>query len=265
MAVVEDRTIVGVYHGASDETIRIAEIALAEIVTPGFQRERKAPHIAKIAGEYDATAYIFPIVAVFKDEFIGIDGQQRLAALEQKEATSAFVLLIEGIKSMERLAALFLKINRDRKLLSALEKYLGAVAAKDKGTLEIQRITGEFGLEVSHSASANGRLPAGAVESIYRSGRGELLQRVLMVREIAWGNTGAREANEGKTLAGLAKFLKRYWDNVDDDRLVTILRKQHPGYILQAIDKNRGVSQIMSYSDYVREQYNKGLRGKGKL
>jgi hypothetical protein len=166
------------------------------------------------------------------------------------------------VKSAERLASLFLKVNRDRKLLNAFEKYIGALDAKDKGTLDIHRILSEFNLEVAKSATTAGKVPAGAVARIHANGGSELVQRVFSVREMAWGNSPSREANEGKTLQGIASFLKRYWDKIEDDRLIAILQKQHPGYILKAVDKS---VQIKSYSDYLRDQYNKGLRGQKKL
>lgn len=252
------------YEGAHGETISLAEIPVASIVMPGFQRERQAKHIAKIAAEFDPTAYVFPICAFFRNTIFCIDGQQRVAALEKRGAESATVLLIEGIASMARLAAIYLMVNRDRKYLDALEKYIGALAARDRGTVEISKIVEVAGYEIAKSATANGKLPAGAITAIHEQGGGDLLRRVLEVRTKAWGPEGSREANEGVTLKGLAQFLRRYWDKVDDDHLVAVLHKQHPGYILQAISRRTGASQRMTYSDYLREQYNRSRRGKGK-
>lgn len=243
----------------------MASITIASVEIPPFQRDRIQPHIEKMAAEWDETAYAFPHVAVFEGGLICIDGQQRLAACEKRGKETAIVVLIDGVRTKERLANLFLKINRDRKLLNAFQKFIAAHYSKDRGSLEIARIVKQFGLEVSKSATANGKIPAGAITQIHEFGGGEILTRTLRIREMAWGATASREANEGKTLLGLGRFLKRYTDKVDDERLISILAKQHPGYILQAIDRRRGISQITTYSDYLRDQYNKGLRGKGKL
>lgn len=252
-----------VYFGRGTETVRMALLRIAMIDIPTFQRDRKNDFIQKVAAEPDETAFIFPIVVTFQDHYVCIDGQQRLAAWEANGMEEATVLLIEGIDKAERLADIFLKINRDRKLLNALEKYIGALASKDKGTLGIQRLVEDFDLEVGHAATANGKVPAGAVARIQERGGVDLLQRTLMIREMAWGGLGAREANEGKTLLGLASFLRKYDDKINDDRLVAILRRQHPGFVLSAIERNRG--ERISYADYLREHYNKGLRGAGKL
>src|SRR5215831_3133323 len=110
------------YEGKANETITLASVVIASVAMPGFQRERYVRHIAKIATEFDPTAYAFPICATFRNHTICIDGQQRLAALEKNGIASTVVLLIEGITSEARLADVFLKINRDRKLLNPLEK-----------------------------------------------------------------------------------------------------------------------------------------------
>jgi hypothetical protein len=251
------------YEGRDAETITLANIPLDEIVMPGFQRERYSHHISKIAAEFDLTAYAFPICTAFKDLVFCIDGQQRLAALEKNEATYATVLLIEGITKEARLASVYLAVNRDRKLLNALEKYIGAIAARDRGTLEIAKIVNEFGYEIAKAGSTTGKVPAGAITSIHETGGGDLLSRVLWVRTQAWGPEGGREANEGTTLKGLAQFLRRYWDKIDDDHLVSVLKKQHPGFILQAVNRRTGTMQRMTYADYLREQYNRARRGKG--
>jgi Family of unknown function (DUF6551) len=256
-------TFVTVYQGEPGETVQLASLLISEVEMPGFQRDRKRYFIDKVAAEPDKTAFVFPIVAYFKGHYICIDGQQRLAGWEQKGDIAATVLLIGGITKQERLAEIYLKINRDRKLLDAFEKFIGAVAAKDRGTLEIERVAGEFNLEISRKASASGKIPAGATTQIYSRGGPDLLRRVLRIRELSWGGNGAHETNEGRTLLGLASFVRRYDEKIDDDRLIKILRKNHPGYILTAVQRHEGGE--LSYSDFLREEDNNGLRGPSRL
>lgn len=248
--------------GEGDELISIAIAAIAAIAMPGFQRSRKERHIEKIASEFDATGYVFPVVALFNDELICIDGQQRLAALELRGETSAAVLLIEGVKDRKRLAQIYLMINRDRKLLSAFEKYIGAVDAADRGTVQAKKITEQFGLHIGRAASRNGSVPAGAVVQIWSLGGGALLERVYRVRQESWN--GEVESNEAKTLLGLARFLKRYDEKVDEQHLISELRKRHPASMLDAVYGRADMAKI-SYADYLRDLYNKGLRGKARL
>jgi hypothetical protein len=254
---------VTVYQGEPGETVQLCSLLISEIEMPGFQRDRKRHFIDKVAAEPDMTAFVFPIIAYFKGHYVCIDGQQRLAGWEQKGEPSAIVLLIGGITRQERLADIYLKINRDRKLLDAFEKFIGALAAKDRGTLEIEGVAGEFGLEIARKASATGKIPAGATTQIYSRGGPDLLRRVLRIRELSWGSNGAHETNEGRTLLGLASFVRRYDEKIDDNRLVKTLRKNHPGYILTAVQRHEGGE--LSYSDFLREEYNKGLRGSSRL
>lgn len=252
------------HEGKRQETVKIVSIPLGAIVMPGFQRERIQSHITKLGAEWDDTAYAFPMVAEFRGNFIAIDGQQRLAAAESLGKKKVDVLLIEGVRSIERLAELFLRMNRDRKLLNAFQKHVAALEAKDRGTVEIARVLDSFGLEASKSAAINGKVPIGAVTAIHDKGGSDLLARVLKARTQAWGDTPSREANEGRTLLGIALFLGRYWDQVDDGRLIGMLRRHHPGYLLESTDQKRG-SFRAAYSDHLRDLYNKGLRGKGRL
>lgn len=248
--------------GLGEETISLALVRIADVAMPGFQRARKERHIEKIAGEFDPTGYIFPVVALFQNELVCIDGQQRIAALELRGDAEAGVLLIEGVTDRKRLARIYLMINRDRKLLSAFEKYIGAVDAADRGTVNAKKTTEEFGLHIGQSASRNGAVPAGAVLRIQAMGGTELLRRVYRVRGESWN--GEVEANESKTLLGLAQFLKRYDEKIDEQRLISILRKRHPASILDAVYGRADAAKV-TYPDYLRDQYNKGQRGKARL
>jgi len=252
------------YAAQGDEEIRLVRMPLDPILTDEYQRDRKKAHIEKIAAEFDPTAYAFPIVAEFQDSYFVLDGQQRLAACEKLGHERVFVLLIEGVKTRDRLAEIFLRFNRDRKLLDSLEKYAAARIAKDRGVLSVGVILSDFNQEPAKSASVNGRVPIGAVMQIFDQGGKELLERVLRVKTQAWGNAPSKEQNEGKTLLGLALFLRRHWETVDDGRLISILSKHHPGYLLEASDQERGSFKI-AYAKHLFQLYNRGIRGKARL
>lgn len=258
--------VIAMYQGAKEETISLAELDRSDIVIPEFQRDRLTKHIEKISAEFDETAYAFPVVAAWKSGFLCIDGQQRLAALEMRGEEKCWALLIEGVTKQERLADIFLKFNRDRKLLKPLEKYLGALGAKDPGTINLRNLVErDHGLVIDKSATAGGHVPVGALLKIQADFGLEILDTVLRVREQAWGHENSKEANEAKTLRGLAEFFKRYDESVDADHLIQLLRKHHPGYILDAVDTGVAKAKIKSYSDYLRDLYNKNKRGRARL
>ena len=249
------------YRGSGNETVRLATVPRGAIIVPPFQRERYAKKIQRMAAEYDATAYVFPLVALFKGDMILLDGQQRHAAHEQLGTAKIVVLLVEGVRTEARLADIFLKVNRDRTLLNAFEKFIGALASKDRGTLDIERIVKAQGLKVGKAATANGHLPVGAVVAVHERGGNDLLERTLEVIVLAWGNYASKEAYEADTLRGLATFLRRYGDKINQERLVQRLTAHHPAAILEKVQAGRGRStKVVSYSDYVRKTvYNHGL------
>lgn len=239
----------------------MVNIPISSIIMPGFQRDRKTAQIEKIKAEFDGTACAFPLIAQFLDEYLALDGQQRVTACELLGMDNITVLLVEGVRTKERLAQIYLRVNRDRKLLNAFEKYIGALSSKDHGTVEIERLVRSFNREIGKSATAGGKIPAGAAVSIHTSGGNDLLERVLLVTEMAWGATPCVEANEGKTLLGIATFLKRHGEKVDDERLIGILSRHHPQYLLTQASAPRGPS----YAEQLLDLYNKGLRGQKKL
>jgi hypothetical protein len=250
----------GTYQGQGNETIRLALVTRAAIDVPPFQRDRKAKKIAKMAGEFDATAYGFPIVAVFKGRLILLDGQQRHAVTEALGVEKIYVLLVEGVRTEARLADIYVKKNRDTTLLNAFEKFIGALAAKDRGTLDIERIAKAQGLKIDKAATANGHLPVGVVVAIHELGGNDLLERTLETVVLAWGSCACKETYEADTLRGVATFIRRYGDKIDQDRLIRRLNTQHPAAILQKVQAGRGrKTKLVSYSDYVRQTYNSGL------
>jgi hypothetical protein len=250
----------GVYQGEGHETVRLALVVRTAIDVPPFQRDRKAKKIATMAAEFDKTAYVFPLVALFKGRMILLDGQQRHAVTEMHGTDKITVLLIEGIKTEARLAALYLLKNRDTTLLTSFEKFIGALAAKDRGTLDIERIVKAQGLRVDKAASANGHVPSGVIVWIHELGGNDLLERTLETVTLAWGGCACKETYEADTLRGVFTFIRRYGDKVDQDRLVRRLQTQHPAAILQHVQAGRGrKAKVITYSDYLRKTYNSGL------
>lgn len=253
------------YNGEAGETLRLAVAKLDQIEMPLFQRERHLPWIKKAAASWDRTAYAFPLVALFKSTLICLDGQQRLAALSRRGEIDAVVLLLEGVRTNERLASIFLMVNRDRRLLNAFEKYVAALSSKDPGTVDLDRIVAEHNLRIGKAASANGTVPAGAVAWIHENCGSDLLSRTLDVCVLAWDDLACKESLEGATLKGMATFLRSFGERTKDERLVNVLRRMHPNAILQAVQQGKGRVRTMSYAEFVRGKYNHGLPRKDRI
>lgn len=251
------------YEGELGEVVAMVSLNPDVIEIPAFQRDRIPREVQKIAAEWDRTIFIFPMVAYFRGHYLALDGQQRIAAAQLRGEQQIAILLVVGIRTEKRLAAIYLGKNRDSRLLDAFQKYVGALAAVEHGSVEIRDCLNGWGLEAAKAANATGRVPIGALVTIHERGGTALLDRVLKIRAHAWGELNAREANEGKTLLGLAGFLKRYWDNVDDSRLIQKLRKHHPALFL-SLTHPRSTPRT-TYVAELEKVYNSGLRGKNRL
>lgn len=254
------------YSGEGAETFRLATVPVAEVLAniPGFQRDRMTLHHEKIAREFDRSAYALPIVASFRGHLVVIDGQQRFVALESLGHETTTVLLLEGVPDARRLAELYLLYNRDRKNLTAFAKYVGALEAEDRGTLEIAKILDGFGLEMAVRATMT-HVPAGAVTFIYGKGGRELLTRVLQAVGVGWEQVG-REKHERMNLLGVMTFVRLSPENLDEARLARIMKKLDPALIVSEVEARAGVrNKLGSYADRLGLRYNKGLRGKARI
>ena len=256
--------------GKDSEVISLVAVALNLIKIPHFQRPRIDAHIQKIAREWDRTAYFLPVVALFKGHYVCLDGQQRLAAVEVLGGEEIEVALIEGVISQQRLAALFLRFNRDRRLVQAFDKFVAALDAKDRGSLDVQALLEKFGLEAGRKASSE-RIPTGALLRVHEKGGAAFLERVLRVVTEAWptgvdGRPRAAEAHEGQTILGISEFMYRYRgddDGLSDERVIAVLAANHPRWLITAARQDG--TFVANYVAELKNQYNRGLRGKARL
>jgi len=89
----------------------------------------------------------------------------------------------------------------------------------------------------------------------------ELFAQTITTVTEAWGHN--RDAVDNAIIGGVAAFLVRWWDDIDDDRLVRVL-KQHKPIEIKAhgrlTRRTTGLSAILSQSWGIHQLYNKGLR-----
>lgn len=191
-----------------------------------------------------------------------IDGQHRKIALETLGFGEWEVdcEVIEGA-SFQDACDLFIGRN-DVLLVRPFDKFDKGVKAAYEDHVETKRIVEAAGFKISDQAG-DGKLACvtSALQS-YRIDRGESLERALTIIVGAWGYD--RAGVEGKIVEGLATFVSSYNGEVDQNALVTKLRKVKPGNMIASakalIDTGESGSVSRNVARVVRGVYNKGRR-----
>lgn len=116
--------------------------------------------IEKIAREWD-WRLCAPLTVSFRADEDGamayfvIDGQHRLAAAEMRRDIPELPCIISQFESYEAEALAFVNINKDRKSVTALDRFHARVAAKEELALAIKAIVTEAGLTVARNNDAS--------------------------------------------------------------------------------------------------------------
>ncbi len=192
-----------------------------------YQRDLRPQRVKAIAKAFDAAQLGVLEVSVRDDDtYVVFDGQHRLAALRTLGAESAPCLIHAGL-SAEDEAALFARLQLDRRGLSSLERFKAQVFAGVPHAVAVAAIADEVGLTIGK----RGVRAVAALERIYRrEGEARLAETLATARDL-WN--GDKRATDGYLLEGLAQFLTSYGDRLGAEQMdrlaaaspTTILRR----------------------------------------
>lgn len=200
-----------------------------------------------------------------------LDGQTRAEAARRAGATHILAGVWSGL-SLQDEAYLFTYLNK-KSNPSSLSTFKTRIVAQEDVPTGIAKILNDRGWEINDSGNVNGRFSAvAAAERIYRS-KGEfrsvnpgsaVFKRTIDTVTDAWGLDSA--ASDGAIITGVAVFLIRYWDEVDQPRLVRSLsRITATNFRAQSrtFQTSAGVRPAVANAYIVHKEYNK--RGRSKL
>lgn len=254
----------------------IQELRPADVhIDPHVQRSLDKGHVARIAKEYNPDLFGMGHASLRADGLhYALDGQHRIEAAKVAHMAHVPVLfkVYTGLSTAQE-AALFVKLQENRKAVHALDTFRLRVVAGDPVALDIKRILDSLGIAVAASYG-NGTVSAvKALEDVYFGRCGakraksqaepELLEKTLLVLHTAWG--GKREAFEGILLKGVAHVFKKYGEAVDADRLAKRLARAGTArsivgeiHALKSFSKTTATSAALQVLQGI---YNKSSRG----
>lgn len=158
-----------------------------------------------------------------------MDGQHRWAAARSLADPPPLVANVHTGLTIADEAALFDKLNRQRKQTGTWDHWKARRAALDGQVLAIERTVAAAGLRVTDVATADGAVSCvGTLEKVAACAGGlDLLASTLTILTAAYG-THQRAAFEAPLIHGLAMALGTFTDRIDAQRLIDALGEQSP-------------------------------------
>jgi len=245
-------------------------IAACDIrVDPEVQRGIIPARVKALAEKLDLDALgVFTISDRGGRDYVAIDGQHRLAALERVGMGEWEVTchVYSGL-DMSQEAALFRRLNDTRKI-TPFDDFDKGLKEGDETCVAINEIVEGYGLTVKAGGGSDGSISCvNKMRQIYSINGvapvGEVLSRTIEDALGAWGVTYA--AVDKSVLGGLALVHKTYLDEIDRPALVKKLAKYKGGASgllgtarllkdLRSAPLERIVAQV------IVETYNRGRR-----
>lgn len=217
-------------------TKRTAEVYVTAVqagevfADPTYQRAVDQARIKKMAATWDRR-----LVGMLElsdrgeaatPRFAVVDGQHRWAAAKLLDIPPALVANIHTGLTIAEEAALFDKLNRQRKQTNTWDHWKARRAAGDPQVFAIEKIVRKHDLAVDNSP-ADGRIACvAALEKVVKLGGPELLNETLSLIAELWGSR--RDALDSQIIHGVALVLHYLADALDYTRLGDALLEVMP-------------------------------------
>lgn len=206
-------------HRVTYEAVDLTTLQISELA----QRGLKIPHYTKMARNFVREAVGTLVVSQRSDgQLFLVDGQHRREACLAVGIKTLVVEMHHGLTEQEE-GLLFLLKNRESIKPDRSSEYKIAVTAALPEFVATEEVLEKRGLKVRKSASANVVGACTTVVDITQKYGPDVLERVLIVAENAWGREGTSWS--ASLLAGLGMFLGRHGDRVDDKALAARLAR----------------------------------------
>jgi hypothetical protein len=197
-------------------------------------------------------------------DYVVLDGQHRVEALRRmNEGTGLVECKVYVGLTREAEAALFLGLNNFH-APKAIDRFRSAVAAGRPVEVEVARQIELAGFKISTAPSDGSLAAVTQCVALYKGKNGEqVLQQTLSTIVNAWGHTVA--GVNGSVIAGLGRFIARYFDELDIESLEKRLAT-YPGGAAGLIGNGRGLVLLRggrlqeAIGELLVELYNKGRR-----
>lgn len=225
------------------------------------QRYESEVVVQKIASKFDIKKVGLLTVSKREDGlYYIIDGQHRMKAASLNGVEELDSLVHTGLTIQDE-ANLFLALNKDRKLPTAIDNFKVAVTAGQAVECAVNNIFEKY--DISVDKKRKGILmtsPTVCVEIYTRYGE-EALDYTLHTLLGAWGLGSIR----GNAIRAMGSFLGQHIEEIDIDDLINRLSKACFATVMQEVEKLKivkGFTRREALEVLIYQAYNKGRKNK---
>ena len=204
------------------KTLQVSELKLAP-----YQRGVYASKIRKYAQNFDYDVFGVPLVSQRDGSYWIVDGQNRVEALKLKGIKTVLCQVLHGL-SYEEEAMKFVKLNTDRTVLSANQKFHARVESGEEKAFKIAEIIHKNDLTYGRNSNKRNDNQIGAISCIERimGSHGEKhLDRVLRTIKKSW--CGTADSLNRDILVGVSTFFEEN-KRVNETILISALERTTP-------------------------------------
>lgn len=255
-------------------TQRVKRVKLSELtVDPRVQQPLREGKVREMLRRGYDPALVGTIVVSERTDGskVVLDGQTRAETGRRSGASDILAIVWTGL-TLEDEAFLFTYLNK-KSNPTAVATFLTRIVAGEVVPVGINDVLTRNGWYIGLGKTADGRFAAvNAAERIYM-GKGDfktsidsedVFARAVETVTTAWGHDGC--GVDAAILGGVAQFLIRYWEEVEDDRLTRALARTTAESFRSQVRSFQSVSNekpVVACAYKVHQEYNK--RGRSKL
>jgi len=244
------------------------------IIDHRAQRDVNDDRVRQIVSEFTWALFEAPTVVATTRGHVVVEGQHRVRAVQALDPNlMVWCMLLPDILTTPEQAQLALDIVRGRKGHTAYDIWMNALHAKHPWEVAANKVLDELGLHLSHKPSTMAISCVATVRSIVHGHQqnpedgAELLARTLMTIMAAWptfDHDSATTRWDRDILLAVANMHRRWWDELDSDRLATVVRVK-PAVQWRSIGHGDDrLPPAKTLFDRFVADYNRGLRS-GRL
>jgi len=233
-------------------------IPVKELKIEKYNRLINIADAKKKAAEWDENAVGLIVVSKRDNVYHIIDGQHRVYAANLLRKSALMCQVIEGL-TYEEEAALFVKLNKNRRGLLIFDYIKALHEAKDNKIMDLWDAVESVGFTISNGGGHNKIQAVKCLINIYEKLGKQQVVYVLKILRDVWA--GDEKSLINLIIDGMNEFIKTYQDEFNEMILINHLKKVEPSKLVSLANSDMtNCSKKTKMARAILYYYNYGLR-----